>query len=195
MNIQILIPILAVIVVLIVLGLIIWIVSLRMRSWRLKKKFGPEYDYTLEKLGDRHTAEADLKDRQKRVVKLDIRALNEHEKERYHSDWIEAQAGFVDDPTKSVERANRLITEVMIARGFPVADIEQRTADLSVLYPNFAPKYREANTIAAKNKDGGASTEELRQAMVDYHSLFDLLSGTKHEAEPPHEQEKQMEVV
>ncbi len=193
MNIQTLIPILAAIVVVIALGLIVWIVSLSVRSLRLKKKYGPEYDYTLDKLGDRRTAETDLKDREKRVVKLDIRSLDDHEKERYHGEWTQIQASFVDDPAKSVEQANRLITEVMIARGFPVADFEQRAADLSVLYPNFAPKYRQANTIASKAQQGGASTEELRQAMIDYHSLFDQLLETVHTVQPAQEQEKQME--
>jgi hypothetical protein len=68
--------------------------------------------------------------------------------------------------------------EVMVARGFPVADIEQRAADLSVMYPNFVPNYRNAYAIALKNQSNEASTEELRQAMVYYHSLFEELLGT-----------------
>ena len=197
MNIQTLIPILAVLAVLIAAGLIVRLTSLRMRSLRLKRKFGPEYDYTVEKVGDRRTAEADLKEREKRVVKLDIHELNDHERDRYHGEWTEIQADFVDDPAKSIERANRLITEVMIARGFPVADFEQRAADLSVLYPNFAPKYRQANEIVVKNQDGSASTEDLRQAMISYHSLFDQLLGTVHTVEPMqgHEKEKETEAA
>lgn len=183
MNIQTLIPILIAVVVVIAGAAILWYLISRIRSQRLKKRFGPEYDYALEKSGDRHAAEADLAERQKRVKSLDIRKLNDNERDRYHTEWTEIQAEFVDEPARSVEKANRLITEVMIARGFPVADFEQRSADLSVIYPNFVPKYREANTIAAKNHDGSATTEELRQAMVDYHSLFDQLLGTVHTEE------------
>ena len=198
MNTQTLIPILAAVAVLVAIGLIVWLVMLYIRSWRLKKKFGPEYNYTLEKMGDRRTAETDLKEREKRVVKLDVHPLSEHERDRYHTEWTDIQAGFVDAPAQSVEKANLLITEVMIARGFPVADFEQRAADLSVLYPNFAPIYRQANSIATKNKEGGnGSTEELRQAMVNYHSLFDQLLGTVHPVEPEKEieQEKQTEAA
>ena len=86
---------------------------------------------------------------------------------------------FVDDPAKSVKEANRLITEVMIGRGFPVADFEQRAADVSVMYPDFVSNYRNAHAIASKNQNGGASTEELRQAMVYYHSLYTELLGTE----------------
>ncbi len=173
--------------VLIIAGLIGWLVNTRVRSQMLKRRFGPEYDYTLDQMGDRTSAEAELKEREKRVVQLDLHDLDDHDKERYHGEWTEIQASFVDDPVKAVERGNRLITEVMIARGFPVSDFDQRAADLSVLYPKFVPSYREANEIAKKNQEGTASTEDLRQAMVNYHSLFDQLLGTMHPVKPVEE--------
>ena len=159
-------------------GLGIWYAMRRQRSQNLREKFGPEYDLTMEKTGDQRTAEKTLGEREKRVVKLDIRALDQNERDRYHGEWTQIQADFVDDPSKSVKEANRLITEVMIARGFPVADFEQRTADLSVMYPDFISNYRNANVIALKNQRNEASTEELRQAMVYYRSLFEELLGT-----------------
>jgi hypothetical protein len=66
----------------------------------------------------------------------------------------------------------------MMARGFPVAEFEQRTADISVLYPDVVSNYRAAHEIAEKNERGEASTEELRQAMVFYRSLFGELLET-----------------
>lgn len=173
-------PILIVVaaVVLITAGIGVWFASRRKHSQDLQAKFGPEYNYTVNKEGDQRAAEKALKEREKRVVKLDIRDLNEPERERYHSEWIKIQADFVDNPAKSVEDANRLITEVMIARGFPVADFEQRAADLSVMYPNFVPDFRSAHEIALKNQQNQSSTEELRQAMVYYHSLYEQLLGT-----------------
>lgn len=178
MNIQPLIPILAAIAIVLAIALIVWLSYLIARSRRLKKKFGPEYDYAVNKMGDRRAAETDLKERLQRVNNLEIHELDDEKVKHYHNEWIDIQAEFVDDPVQSIHRASQLITEVMIARGFPVADFNQRSADLSVLYPEFVPKYREANAIAMKNQDGGASTEELRQAIVDYHSLFDELLGS-----------------
>jgi hypothetical protein len=189
MNIQTFIPLLVAIAVLIAAVLVIWFAISRMRSLRLKKKFGPEYDYALDKLGDRRTAEADLKEREDRVVKLDIHTLTDKEQNRYQHEWLEIQAQFVDDPPKSVEKANLMITEIMIARGFPVADFEQRTADLSVIYPDLVPHYRQANSLAQKNRDGATSTEELRQAMIEFRYLFSELAGIEHV------QEKQMEAA
>lgn len=147
------------------------------RSKHLREKFGPEYDYTMEKVGDKRAVEETLAERERRIKTLNIRALDEHERERYRSDWAEVQADFVDDPSKSIEAANRLITEVMVARGFPVADFEQRAADLSVLYPEFVPNYRNAYDLVLKNQRNGATTEELRQAMVYYRSMFAELLG------------------
>jgi hypothetical protein len=179
-------------VVLITVGLGVWLATRKMRSQKLREKFGPEYDYAMEKAGDQRTAEEILKEREKRVTELELRALNENERDRYHEDWVEVQAGFVDEPSKSVEDANRLITEVMIARGFPVADFEQRAADLSVLYPNFVSNYRNAYAIALKNQNNETSTEDLRQAMVYYRSLFEELLGTMEVKEVEAEEEKEL---
>lgn len=165
--------------VLIVAGLGIWFTMRKRRSQNLREKFGPEYDYTLKEAGDQRTAEDTLKGREKRVTELDIRDLNETERVRYTGEWSQIQTDFVDNPSKSVEEANRLITEAMIARGFPVADFDQRAADLSVMVPNFVSNYRSANAIAVNNQSKLASTEELRQAMVYYRSLFEKLLGTK----------------
>jgi hypothetical protein len=177
MNPEILNLILIGIAVVVLAGLGVWFAIPRKRSQKLREKFGPEYDYTMKKEGDQRAAEAALREREKRVSALEIRELDSEQWDRYVQEWTEVQAAFVDDPSKAVEQANRLITEVMIARGFPVADFEQRAADLSVLYPNFVPNYRQAYAIAKKNQEKGASTEELRQAMVNYHSLFEELLG------------------
>ena len=167
--------------VLIVGGIGIWFALRLSRSRNLRQKFGPEYDYTMEKVGDRRAVEETLAEREKRISKLDIRSLDEAERDRYHGEWLEIQADFVDNPSKSVDSGNRLITEVMVARGFPVADFEQRAADLSVMYPDFVINYRNAYAIALKNKGNQTSTEELRQAMVYYHSLFEELLGAADE--------------
>lgn len=177
MNTQTLIPILITAVVLIAAVVVAWSAILWGRSLKLRKKFGSEYNYTLEQTGDRRAAEAALAEREKRINKLEIHALDEEKRNRYHDEWLNIQAHFVDDPAKSVEQADRLITEVMVARGFPVADFEQRAADLSVMYPDLVSNYRSAYDIAMKNQNDGASTEDLRQAIVYYRSLFEELLG------------------
>ena len=166
------------VVVLIAIGIGIMFAARTRRSKNMREKYGPEYDLTKEKAGSKAAAEAALAEREKRVTKLDIRELNQAERDRYHTEWTGIQADFVDEPPKALEKANLLVTELMMARGFPVSDFEQRAADVSVLYPNVVANYRHANEIALKNQRGEASTEELRQAMVHYRSLFEELLGT-----------------
>jgi hypothetical protein len=171
--------ILIAVVLLILLALGAWVLSQRRHSQQLREKFGPEYDYTLDQLGDRKRAEAELEEREKRLESLAIRDLQPDEREIFLREWREVQSRFVDEPAYAVREADRLIKDVMHARGFPVTDFEQRAADISVVYPNVVPNYRDARRIAEKNERDGADTEELRQALVYYRSLFDELLETK----------------
>ncbi|PKO15075.1 MAG: hypothetical protein CVU39_11970 [Chloroflexi bacterium HGW-Chloroflexi-10] len=177
MNIEILILVLVVVAIFLAAALGVVFASRNKRSQKLRDKFGPEYDLTVKNVGDQRKAEETLDEREERVTKLNIRDLKITERDAYSEEWQKIQADFVDNPSTSVDEASRLITEVMIARGFPVSDFEQRAADLSVMYPNFVPNYRNAYDIALKNQRKETSTEELRQAMVNYHSMFEELLG------------------
>jgi len=172
--------IIPVVLLLVILGAIFGLVfARRRRSEQLKDQFGPEYDHTVQSMGDEKKAQTELNERQKHVEALDIRPLSVDERERYLADWTAVQSKFVDDPGQAVVDADRLIIEVMQLRAYPVSDFEQRAADLSVNYPDLVSNYRAAREIAIKNKQNLADTEELRQAMVYYKSLFGELLGTE----------------
>ena len=85
------------------------------------------------------------------------------------------QARFDDDPNGAVTEADQLLGDVMSTRGYPVSDFEQRTADISVDHPRVVENYRAAHEIALRHSQGQASTEELRQAMLHYRTLFEEL--------------------
>jgi hypothetical protein len=88
----------------------------------------------------------------------------------------------VDDPQGAVTEADRLVGEVMAARGYPVGEFEQRVADVSVDHPDVVMNYRAAREIAQLHAAGKANTEDLRQAMVHYRALFrDLLETPRAE--------------
>lgn len=166
----------AVILVLAVAGIILGLVmSRRKQTTQLHNQFGTEYDRTVQTLGDEKKAETELKDRQKHVEALDIRPLAIYERERYLAEWTAVQSKFVDEPGQAIVDADRLIVEVMTLRNYPVSDFDQRAADISVNYPTLVSNYRSARAIALKNKEQTADTEELRQAMIYYRSLFEEL--------------------
>jgi hypothetical protein len=142
----------------------------------LQSKFGPEYSRVVEKAGSAREAEAELKEREKRVSAFEIRPLAAADRERFTDGWQRVQADFVDDPRGAVTRADVLLGDLMSARGYPVSDFEQRSADLSVDHPVVVQNYRSAHEIADRHARGEAGTEDLRQAMIHYRALFDELS-------------------
>ncbi len=169
----------AAVLIVVIMGLILApIFARRKRSERLHDQFGSEYDHAVQTLGNEKKAQTELDERQKRVGALDIRSLSVHERKRYLADWADTQAKFVDEPGRAIVNADRLIMEVMQARAYPLSDFEQRAADVSVSYPGLVSNYRAAREIALKNEQHQATTEELRQAMIHYLSLFDELLGT-----------------
>jgi hypothetical protein len=83
----------------------------------------------------------------------------------------------VDDPKGALGEADRVLGEVMTARGYPVTDFEQQSADLSVNHALVVEHYRAGHAIALRHAQGRASTEDLRQAMIHYRKLFNDLVG------------------
>jgi hypothetical protein len=156
------------------LALAAWLlVQKRRQSRRLQQRFGAEYDRTVGALGGRAKAEADLKAREERVEHFTIAPLAPAEAARFSQAWNALQGHFVDNPKGVVVQADQLIRELMVKRGYPMADFERRAADISVDYPDVVDNYRAAQTIAARDEKGQADTEELRQAVVHYRVLFD----------------------
>jgi hypothetical protein len=150
----------------------------RQRSAALKENFGPEYDRAVAQHGDRARAERDLRARQRRLDDLDIKLLSAEQCARFAEAWALVQQRFVDEPSGAVMQADGLVKEVMLMRGYPMGNFEQRVADLSVEHANVVDHYRAARTLALANASGTASTEDLRQAMVHYRALFnDLLQA------------------
>jgi len=179
MNINLMDPKLIALAVVVVL-VIVLTVALYMRRRRnttteLKNRFGSEYDRAVKQHGSERKAEAKLADRETRVDMLKIRDLDSTERERYLAQWQAVQSRFVDYPKGAVTEADELVSALMQTRGYPVADFDQRAADISVDHPRVVENYRSAHNIALRLGKGEASTEELRTAMIHYRSLFDEL--------------------
>jgi hypothetical protein len=159
----------------IVVLLLAWLLMQRRRTKALRKEFGDEYDRTVEARGGRRHAEADLVDRKERVKKLEIRPLTPSERDRYKGDWQETKALFVDSPVEAVSRADRLLTDIMNTRGFPMSDFEHRHGDLTVDHAKAAKHYLAGHEIARRSSD--ATTEELRRAINHYEALFSEMTS------------------
>jgi hypothetical protein len=169
--------IVAIIVVVIVVAALIAVASLGARRRRLRERFGPEYDRAVEGSDSKLKAESELAGREKRAKHLDIRPLDAAAQDRYARQWTAIQEQFVDDPVRAVTDAHSLITSVMNDRGYPTENAAQIMADLSVKHASTLENYRTAKDFSSRAADGMASTEDLRQAMVHYRTLFRDLLG------------------
>jgi hypothetical protein len=167
-------PLIAILIVLVLLASAAFLVG-RQRTRRLRDRSGPEQDRTVATAGDRRSAESEPQERTVRREQLRIAPLDPAARDRYVAAWHMTQARFVDEPAEATREADRLITSVMRDRGYPVDGFEQRTADVSVDHPQVVDDYRAAHAIAAANQRSEASTEDLRQALVHYRSLFEEL--------------------
>jgi hypothetical protein len=163
------------IVLIIVVGVALFVRNRRTTTAGFRSRFGPEYDRAVLEHGSEHKAEAKLADRETRVESLKIRALTAAERGRFSSDWQSVQSRFVDHPKGAVTEADELVYSLMKARGYPVADFDQRAADISVDHPRLVENYRSAHGVAVRLGRDEASTEDLRTAMIQYRNLFDEL--------------------
>jgi hypothetical protein len=170
----------AIVVVAVVVVVAVWLLSRRRKTAALRARFGPEYDHVLRSTRTPAEAERELLKRQSRVESFSIRPLARQDADRFSAAWRSVQAQFVDDPRNAVIEADRLITEVMRSRGYPLDDPNRVIDDLSVDHAHVINHYRAGREIVARHEKAQASTEDLRQAMVHFRALFDeLVAGVR----------------
>jgi len=171
------------VVILVLLAAVVWLqMRKKMESQTLERRFGPEYGRTVEELGSRPKAEAELKARQKRVEQLHLVRLAPAEARRFGESWRVLQGRFVDNPTEVLADADLLVRELMQKRGYPMGDFDHRAADISVNHPAVVDHYRAAHDIALRDRHGDVDTEGMRQAVIHLRALFaELLEVEEHQ--------------
>jgi hypothetical protein len=163
-------------VVAVLAGVGVYVYYVRERRRRLKDRFGPEYDRTVELANSPAQADAILAERINRVTRFKLRPLTAAQVDEFSHEWQRVQARFVDAPDAAVADADELVARVMAARGYPTQDFDRLAEDVSVDHPHVVENYRTARALMARRARGEAGTEELRQAVVNYRVLFaDLL--------------------
>jgi len=168
--------------VVLVIAVVAWLINEQNRRRHLRTHFGPEYDRVVSETGDLRQAESELTRREWRVRDLDIRPLSSVDRERFNTQWLQCQALFVENPTRAVDEADRILTDVIRARGYAADNPDERLADLSAAYPQHFQEYRFADEIMGRHRRGQATTEDLRRAFIHYRALFeDILGGQDEE--------------
>lgn len=168
--------IILIVVILVILFIVAAVVSMRVgRRSAERELLGPEYDRLADRVGPRK-ANAEFEKRRHHVDGLGIKPLSDEQRTAYTSRWEAAQEQFIDNPAQAVSGAGDLITAVAAERGYDVTDQDQLLTDLSVYHGRHLDGYRHSKR--ATYLAGQATTEDLRQALLDYRGLFfDLLEG------------------
>jgi hypothetical protein len=146
------------------------------RHFRLRRHFGPEYRRLAKQKGT-VSAEKTLRERQRRHAQLTLRDLDQATRDRYRGEWKEVQARFVDVPEEAIGAAQELVTELAATLGYPTDDHDEQVAQLSVEHAETLQRYRAARGVYLRHQRGETTTEELREALVDYRALFADLLG------------------
>lgn len=174
-----------VVAVIVAAGIAIWFSIRKRRTEKLRTQFGnAEYTRAVNEGGSQRKAEAALDQRAERVEALHIRPLASADRARFVESWARVQARFVDSPGGAVTDADQLLGDVLSTRGYPISDFEQRVADISADHPRVLENYRAAHQGALRRTEGAASTEDLRQAMIHYRTLFEELVSEPEAALP-----------
>ncbi|MGB8651418.1 MAG: hypothetical protein WCD35_12235 [Mycobacteriales bacterium] len=169
--------VLVVIVAVVLLAVAFLLAHQRRRRQELQGTFGPEYDRTLEEAGSRRAAERELAQRREEHDQLDIRPLSAASRERYTTRWSSVQERFVDQPTLALSEADLLLTQLMDERGYPTGDVDEQARMLSVEHTHVLDSYRAGHAV---EQDRTADTEQVRQAMLHFRTVFEeLLSDSE----------------
>jgi type II secretory pathway pseudopilin PulG len=183
-----------VVVVIVVLLLALFFASRRRAAQRseeqrerTREEFGSEYERTAQERGSEEEAERELRERRGRVERR-VEPLSEESRGRYEEQWGEIERVFVDNPQRSIEMADRTVSDILNERNF-VSDAgqsyEETERGLAAMHPEVADDYRQARRIRAEVVARSArraeedlneeSTEELRQAIRKYRAVYQRL--------------------
>jgi FtsZ-interacting cell division protein ZipA len=184
--------IIIVVAVVVILLLAIWFAARRSRAQRseqqrqrTREEFGSEYERTARERGSEEEAERELRERRGRVARQ-VKPLSEESRGRYEERWEEVERVFVDNPARSIELADRTVSEILEERNFvsdPAQSEEETQRSLAVMHPDVADDYREARRIradvvargTAEGDSGDETTEEMRQAIRRYRAVYQRL--------------------
>lgn len=159
-------------IVVVIVIVLLALATMRRRSSMLRQRFGPEYDRTVEARDGRRAAEAELRAREKQRAQFTIKPLPEATRLRFANEWRAVQERFVDQPAQAVAAADTLVTAVMHERGYPTEQFEEQADVVSVDHPEVVENYRFGHALWERSQTEETSTEDLREAMLRYRSLF-----------------------
>ncbi len=154
---------------------------------RTREEFGSEYERTAQERGSEEEAEKELR-RRRGSVERNVEPLPDERREHFESQWGEVERVFVENPEKSIEMADRTVSDILHERRFVTntsQSDEETEKNLAVLHPDVADDFREARRMRADvvarsgeslgEEAGEPSTEDLRQTIQRYRTVYERI--------------------
>jgi type II secretory pathway pseudopilin PulG len=184
----------AVVLLIVIVLLVIFFISRRSRARRQeqqrersREEFGSEYERTARERGSEEEADRELR-RRRGSVERRVEPLSDERREHFEGQWNEVERVFVDNPERSIEMADRTVSDILQERRF-ISDASQSDEEteksLAAMHPDVADDYREARRMRAdvvarsgRSSDEDSeeqSTEDLRQAIRKYRAVYGRL--------------------
>jgi FtsZ-interacting cell division protein ZipA len=183
-----------VVVVVVILLLAIFFAVRRSRARRLeqqrersREEFGSEYDRTVQEKGSEEEADKELR-RRRGSVERNVEPLSDERRQHFEGQWGEVERVFVDNPERSIEMADRTVSDILNERRF-ITDSsqsdEETERNLAAMHPDVADDYREARRMRADvvarsggssgDEAGEQSTEDLRLTIQRYRVVYERI--------------------
>ena len=109
------------------------------------------------------------------AVRLRMQPIPPEQKADFTKEWRSIQLSFVGDPDIAFRNADRLAKDVMLAAGLSPFEFERRADEIERAYPDLVRHFQATEVAVHANEHGEAQIEDLRQAMVHYRGLFQVL--------------------
>jgi hypothetical protein len=163
-----------------------WVVWRHLSLWR---RFRLEYRRLAKEKGFL-AAEWELRERQRRHSKLELRAMDEATLAKDRAAWTEVQIQFVDNPRQAVRAADALVDKLVAERGYPIGNYDEKVALLSVDYSGPLDRYRRAREVHTTRESAEVTIDQMRAALVDYRALVAALLRSDPVERPGRERER-----
>ncbi|MDP9405405.1 MAG: hypothetical protein M3O86_02220 [Actinomycetota bacterium] len=142
----------------------------------LRQRYGPEYERTVQQRGSQRAAVRDLRAREQEREQLSLRNLNDADRELVRRHMASLQYRFVEDPADVLLGTDRVATEVLRAKGYPVAENRERALRLfSVDYPKEAEAIR-----SVMERNHGGDVTRMRETFVGVRAALQEVTGVSY---------------
>lgn len=170
----------ALVVLLVVVALMVWgaVTARRKRRERdeMRERYGAEFDRAVAEHGNRRAAVADLKAREAEYETLSLHDLNDADLDLVRRHMAAAQFRFVEDPADALMRVERVMTEVLRARGYPVTEDRGQAVRLfSVERPDHASAFRNVLDDATNG-----DIDDLRNRFLEARKTISDVTGASY---------------